>query len=77
MECVLHDFTEDIGNGLLDLLVDSALDVGLWVGNVDVVTLVAVIVEDKAIAVIVKVKEVLGRDGVAITWVEGVVTFYF
>lgn len=53
VEGVLNDFTQDVSDCLLNLFVDSVLNVLFWVGNVDVVTFV---LEDSAIALVVKVE---------------------
>lgn len=52
MEGVLHDFTENVGDGLLNLLVDAVLNVNFGVINLGK-ALVAGLLEDLAVAFLI------------------------
>lgn len=58
MERILDDFTENVRDGLLNLFVDAMLDISLRV-NVDVTLgLVALVIEDVAVAVLLEVEHI-------------------
>lgn len=80
MKSVLNDFTEDVGDGLVDLLVDAILHVLLGVNHIilDKVLLVALIIKNHAISLLTShVQHVLRADSSAVAsadWVEALVS---
>jgi len=75
VEGVLDDFTENIGNCLLNLLVNAVLNVNFRVVNLGH-ALVAGLLEDHAVAFLVHIKHVLRADAVGITCAYGVDTLF-
>lgn len=75
MEGVLHDFTEDVGDGLLNLLVDAVLNVNFGVVNLGK-ALVAGLLEDLAVAFLIQVENVVGADGVCVAGAHWVHAFF-
>jgi len=75
LEGVLDDFTEDVGDGLLNLFVDAHLNVLLGVNSDEFLRLVTVLIENAAVAFIIEVQHVLGADNVAVTSINGVHAF--
>lgn len=73
MEHVLHDFGEHVSDGLLDLLVDPLLNVGLGVSNI--FDGLAFVLKDAAVARVVQVEIVLWADTMALASIDMVVTF--
>jgi uncharacterized protein YggL (DUF469 family) len=74
LEGVLDDFTEDIGDSLLNLFVDTGLNILLWV--VDVCHALVARLEDHAIALLVQVEHVMRGNGVAFAGAEWVHAFF-
>ena len=75
MEGVLHDFTEDVGDGLLNLLADAGLNVNFGVVNLGH-ALVAGLLEDHAVAFLVQVEHVVGADAVGVAGANWVHAFF-
>ena len=75
VEGVLHDFTEDVGDGLLNLLVDAFLNVNFGVVNLGE-ALVAGLLEDHAVGFLIQVENVVGADAVGVTSANWVHAFF-
>ena len=72
---VLDDLTENVCNWLLNLFVDAHLDVLLGVNIDEFFSLVTLIIEDFAVAVLVQVQHVRAADKIAVTSFDWMVAF--
>ena len=75
VEGVLDDFTENVSDCLLNLLVNAVLNVNFGVVDLGH-ALVAGLLEDHAVALLVHIKHVLRADAVGITCANGVHTLF-
>ena len=75
MEGVLHDFTEDVGDGLLNLLVDAVLNINFGVVNLGK-ALVAGLLEDQAVGFLIQVENIVGADAVGVAGAHWVHAFF-
>ena len=75
MEGVLHDFTEDVGDGLLNLLADAFLNVNFGVVDLGE-ALVAGLLEDHAVGFLIQVEHIVGADAVGVAGANGVHAFF-
>lgn len=74
VEDVLNDFTKNISNGLLNLLVDSSFNINFGVINNDL-SVIVLVGEDSAVAVLVDLEKIVGADRVAFAGINIVFTF--
>jgi hypothetical protein len=76
VENVLNDFTKNVGNSLLNLIIDSSLniDFGVINNNLSVIMFVR---EDSAVTVLVDIEEVLSANRVAFACINVMITFDF
>ena len=72
----MNNFTKNVGNGLLNLIIDSSLniDFGVINNNLSVIVFVR---ENSAVTVLVDIKEVLSANRVAFACINFVITFDF
>lgn len=75
MEGVLNNFTEDVSNCLLNLLVNTVLNINLGVINLGH-ALVAGLLEDHAVALLVHVEHVVRADAVGVACAHWVHAFF-
>lgn len=76
VENILNDFTENVSNGLLNLAVDSSLNINFGIINKDL-SVIVVVRENSAVAILFDFKEIMGADRVAFTGFNVVLTFNF